>query len=710
MATAPSPPDTAGGLVAHLVIVGFHAKLGNRIEFAYPRLVGDGVLRPAETTDSLDISADPFSPSSSVRPYVTGLTPPAAAGDSPFSAETPSPSAGGRRGDWGTLPDEWRFLPFMALPDGAHDTSSDVVFFSLGPSVHCVACFRQAEAKGASSLSATRGRGYADGVAARGSVQKSVVLLCRAPLYGALAGALAPAVEAYFDQADFANTNGLAALFHALNRRHSPRSGLPAADPHRGLLLREVVRALGAHALAVLKLVLLERRVVLYATPASAASNAVVALASVFPGAIDAHSDEDGLHGLPLELFGPRDRVVLQPYAPLPHMAELLRTPAGQAPAGCLVGTSHSVGMLLSSAASAAARGRSKEVPSTEILDPRNVAAAFLSPGKPERPRRPRVTPPAPLQEQTPPGVRRGGDWADNATGAPEAPPRPPSLTRSSSAPSTPASASRLPPAPPLAPESPPADSGGGRLPVVDALVNLSTGKVSVAGSLEPIVRCTRAERLLVRDLLAVSANLSGDEADAHVRSRLRLYLRSFLSSVATLPGVVGGPPLVSARGFDPCWSSTEASSFHTKPVSGYNEKFVRAWLRTHNAAVWGRRVSPGAARLRPPPPPEMLVHSSSDEGAPAFLSPVEDLVAGLGGISSLVSQGISSFFRGTTAEGAEASVTPPVPVATASGNGANGAGGRQRSARKAPPTRPHPPQARLRYGVEGSPNAQGRE
>ncbi len=255
----------------------------------------------------------------------------------------------------------------MALPDGVHDSDSDVVFFKLDPDVHCVSCFRQAEAAGSITHSASRGRSYESGVAARGSVQKSVVLLCRRPLYGHLADRLAPAVREYFEQGDFARTDVLASLFHSLNVSLAQPSLTNSETLFQGLNLRALIRRIGPHALAVLKLILLEKRVVFYSQPVAAASNAVVAFASIFPGAFDAMApsmprlDNDhanAAYGFPLALFGSHDRVVLQPYAPLPHISELLHV-EGQHPVGCLIAASHNVGMLLSSAASAASRERS---------------------------------------------------------------------------------------------------------------------------------------------------------------------------------------------------------------------------------------------------------------------------------------------------------------------------------------------------------------
>ncbi|XP_036183279.1 late secretory pathway protein AVL9 homolog isoform X5 [Myotis myotis] len=114
------------GPVLHIVVVGFHHKKGCQVEFSYPPLIpGDGH-------------------------------------DSP------------------TIPEEWKYLPFLALPDGAHNYQEDTVFFHLPPrngngaTVYGISCYRQIEAK------ALKVR-HAD--VTRETVQKSVCVLSKLELY-----------------------------------------------------------------------------------------------------------------------------------------------------------------------------------------------------------------------------------------------------------------------------------------------------------------------------------------------------------------------------------------------------------------------------------------------------------------------------------------------------------------------------------------------
>uniref|UniRef100_A0A2I3TBW0 UDENN domain-containing protein n=1 Tax=Pan troglodytes TaxID=9598 RepID=A0A2I3TBW0_PANTR len=75
-----------------------------------------------------------------------------------------------------TLPEEWKYLPFLALPDGAHNYQEDTVFFHLPPrngngaTVFGISCYRQIEAKALKVRQAD---------ITRETVQKSVCVLSK---------------------------------------------------------------------------------------------------------------------------------------------------------------------------------------------------------------------------------------------------------------------------------------------------------------------------------------------------------------------------------------------------------------------------------------------------------------------------------------------------------------------------------------------------
>ncbi|GAB0184208.1 late secretory pathway protein AVL9 [Grus japonensis] len=72
------PAAPPRGPVLHIVVVGFHHKKGCQVEFSYPP------LKPGEGHDSH------------------------------------------------SLPEEWKYLPFLALPDGAHNYQEDAKYIGNG--------------------------------------------------------------------------------------------------------------------------------------------------------------------------------------------------------------------------------------------------------------------------------------------------------------------------------------------------------------------------------------------------------------------------------------------------------------------------------------------------------------------------------------------------------------------------------------------------
>uniref|UniRef100_A0AAQ6AI02 UDENN domain-containing protein n=1 Tax=Amphiprion ocellaris TaxID=80972 RepID=A0AAQ6AI02_AMPOC len=142
----PHGRDEGKGPVLHIVVVGFHHKKGCQVEFSYPPLM------PDEGHDS------------------------------------------------NLLPEEWKYLPFLALPDGAHNYQEDTVYFHLPPlsgdmkCVYGVSCYRQIEAKALKVRQAD---------VTRETVQKSVCVLSRVPLYGLLQAKLQLITHAYFEEKDF---------------------------------------------------------------------------------------------------------------------------------------------------------------------------------------------------------------------------------------------------------------------------------------------------------------------------------------------------------------------------------------------------------------------------------------------------------------------------------------------------------------------------
>ncbi|XP_025056347.1 late secretory pathway protein AVL9 homolog isoform X3 [Alligator sinensis] len=130
-----------------------------------------------------------------------------------------------------SLPEEWKYLPFLALPDGAHNYQEDTVFFHLPPrseertTVYGVSCYRQIEAKALKVRQAD---------ITRETVQKSVCVLSQLPLYGLLQAKLQLITHAYFEEKDFSQITILKELYEHMNSSLS--STLEGSQVYLGMI------------------------------------------------------------------------------------------------------------------------------------------------------------------------------------------------------------------------------------------------------------------------------------------------------------------------------------------------------------------------------------------------------------------------------------------------------------------------------------------
>ncbi|XP_021567454.1 late secretory pathway protein AVL9 homolog isoform X3 [Carlito syrichta] len=215
--------------VLHIVVVGFHHKKGCQVEFSYPPLI------PGEGHDSH------------------------------------------------TLPEEWKYLPFLALPDGAHNYQEDTVFFHLPPrngngaTVYGISCYRQIEAKALKVRQAD---------VTRETVQKSVCVLSKLPLYGLLQAKLQLITHAYFEEKDFSQISILKELYEHMNSSLGGTS-LEGSQVYLGLSPRDLVLHFRHKVLILFKLILLEKKVLFYISPVNKLVGALMTVLSLFPGMIE---------------------------------------------------------------------------------------------------------------------------------------------------------------------------------------------------------------------------------------------------------------------------------------------------------------------------------------------------------------------------------------------------------------------------------------
>jgi len=212
--------------ILHILVVGFHHKLGCQVEFSHP-------------------------------PLISGST--------------------GRH----ECPSGWKYLPTLALPDGSHNFAEDTVFFNLpslyepAASIYGVSCYRQIRVEKLKIRTADL---------TRSTVQKSVCILARLPIYGYIEVKLALIADAFFDQGDFSGTELLVKAYQQLNAcLQDDESRRPLRHFHVGLSLREIVLHWRHKTLMLFKLLLLQRRVVCFGSPVRQMCVLILGMASLVP-------------------------------------------------------------------------------------------------------------------------------------------------------------------------------------------------------------------------------------------------------------------------------------------------------------------------------------------------------------------------------------------------------------------------------------------
>ncbi|KAI5481515.1 late secretory pathway protein AVL9 family protein [Pseudohyphozyma bogoriensis] len=257
-------------------------------------------------------------------------------------------------------------LPFFALPDGAHARDEDYTYFhlylpSVSPStIFGISCNRQIQ----SDELINKGKDVT-----RSTVQKAIVVLASKPIFGPLRDKLGVITRAFFAQKDFDDKSILVDLYASLETREDGSGGLSdalsrgeAGGMYMGTSLRELVYKFRFKTLMLLKLLMLQRRVMFYAahTPVEQLCTFQYSLVALVPALLmhleDAAtpslnarvntivqpsslrtSDKQSLIrylGLPLNIFGKGS--FFQPYLPLQQI-DMLKTKS------YLVGTTNSI-------------------------------------------------------------------------------------------------------------------------------------------------------------------------------------------------------------------------------------------------------------------------------------------------------------------------------------------------------------------------------
>ncbi|KAM0790815.1 hypothetical protein ACM66B_004660 [Microbotryomycetes sp. NB124-2] len=235
-------------------------------------------------------------------------------------------------------------LPFLALPDGCHAREEDYSYFHMcNPAIapgtlFGISCNRQIQAEQLLNK---------DKTVTRSTVQKAIVVLASKPIFGALRDKLGVVTRTFFAQRDFADKSILVDLYTSFEVRRSARDleqdEKEGTEMYMGTSLRELVHKFRHKTLMLLKLLMMQRRVMFYSSTSTVESLCTLqySLVALIPAlmhnlqdaavpALDARakavseptslrtSDKASLIrylGLPLNIFG--NGAFFQPYLPL---------------------------------------------------------------------------------------------------------------------------------------------------------------------------------------------------------------------------------------------------------------------------------------------------------------------------------------------------------------------------------------------------------
>ncbi|KAG0237117.1 late secretory pathway protein avl9 [Actinomortierella wolfii] len=226
------------GVILHIIVVGFHHAHGPIVEYAYPPFPGQ---EPRTQLQRLEV------------------------------------------------PDEWSLLPFLALPDGSHQSDEDFTYFHLPPpadrkdvatTLFGISCNRQILTKDLLVKSDEF---------TRSSVQKAVIVLATQPIFGVLRQRLGVVTAAWFGQRDFSQTDILMQFYDSLQATVS--DNIPDSAFLMGTSLRELVKKFKYKVLVLLKLLLLEKRVLFFGYPVETLCTYQYSLISLIPGLLKALQD-----------------------------------------------------------------------------------------------------------------------------------------------------------------------------------------------------------------------------------------------------------------------------------------------------------------------------------------------------------------------------------------------------------------------------------
>lgn len=119
----------------------------------------------------------------------------------------------------------------------------------------------------------------------RSTVQKSVVVIARKPIFGPIREKLAVITRAFFDQGDFSDLSLIDNLYENLNSLFDTQ--LDENDMYVGMSLRELIFHMKNNVLVLLKALLLEKRIIFYSKNTENLCSSQFSLVSLIPALLE---------------------------------------------------------------------------------------------------------------------------------------------------------------------------------------------------------------------------------------------------------------------------------------------------------------------------------------------------------------------------------------------------------------------------------------
>lgn len=206
----------------------------------------------------------------------------------------------------------WPYLPFQSLPDGSHSFEESICYFTLlyDPTTHTApnptperdeeghiidkSDFNKVETLFGTSctrqMMASELKNKPDDVT-RSTVQKSIVVLARKPVFGPIKEKLKVVTRTYFSQKDFEDRQIIDSLYDNLVHMFIQQKG--ENNLLNGTNVRELVHNFGIQVLVLFKALLLEKRIMFYASDTETLCSTQISLISLIPNLLD-HLEDCG--------------------------------------------------------------------------------------------------------------------------------------------------------------------------------------------------------------------------------------------------------------------------------------------------------------------------------------------------------------------------------------------------------------------------------